>query len=118
MSDEETDFDIASTQANGVSVVRVRGEIDLTHADAMQSAVEETSTSAVVLDLSGVSFLDSSGIRAIDRSRRRLLSEERSLLIASPPDTPCAWTLRVAGFDPGFVVESVDDALALGPPAT
>jgi anti-anti-sigma regulatory factor len=63
-----------------------------------------------VLDLSRVAFLDSSGIRAIDRSRRSLVSQERSLLIVSPPDTPSAWALRVAGFDRELVVESLDVA--------
>ena len=66
----------------------------------------------VVLDLSRVAFLDSSGIRAIDRSRRRLVSQERSLLIVSPPDTPSAWTLRVAGLANDLVCESLDAALA------
>ena len=116
MSDDEPVFGIASTREDGVSVLTVTGEIDLSNADAMQAAVEHTTTPAVVLDLSAVPFLDSSGIQAIDRSRRLLLSEERSLLIVSPPETPSAWTLRVAGFDRGLVVESVAAALAIGAP--
>jgi len=116
MSGDEVVFDIATSRSDSVSVVSVTGEIDLTNADAMQGALEATTTQAVVLDLSGVSFLDSSGIRAIDRSRRRLVSEERSLLIVSPPDTPSAWTLRVVGFDHGLFVESIDAALGTGAP--
>jgi stage II sporulation protein AA (anti-sigma F factor antagonist) len=92
-------------------VLTVAGEIDLMNADALQEAVDGTSTTAVVLDLSQVAYLDSSGIRAIDRSRRRLVSEERSLVIVSPPDTPSSWTFRVAGFGNGLVVESVEAAL-------
>jgi anti-anti-sigma factor len=114
MNGDDTVFDLASTQADGVLVVRVAGEVDLTNADAMGAAVESTATPAVVLDLSDVTFLDSSGIRAIDSARRRLLSEGRSLLIVSPAGTPSAWTLRVAGFDRELVVESVDAALASG----
>jgi anti-anti-sigma factor len=112
MSDEQPDpaFDIVSDQLDGMSVVTVSGEIDLTSSDSLQSSIERTTSPTVVLDLSHVAFLDSSGIRAIDRSRRSLVSQDRSLLIVSPPDTPSAWTLRVAGFDRGLVVESLDVA--------
>lgn len=105
-------LDIAVADADGIAVLTIAGEIDLTNAEALQRAVDETSAAAVVLDLSRVAYLDSSGIRAIDRSRRRLLATERSLVIVSPPDTPSSWTFRVAGFGNGLVVESVETALA------
>lgn len=114
MTGDDGVFDIATSRSDGVSVVSVTGEIDLTNADAMQAAVEGTATPVVVLDLSAVTFLDSSGIRAIDHARRDLLAGERALVVVSPPDTPSAWTLRVAGFDPGLVAESLDAALATG----
>lgn len=113
MSDEEAaTFDIVSDQLHGMAVVTVSGEIDLTSSDSLQGSIERTTSSTVVLDLSRVAFLDSSGIRAIDHSRRSLVSQDRSLLIVSPPDTPSAWTLRVAGFDRDLIVESLDLALA------
>lgn len=116
MNGDDSVFDIATTQTDGVSMVSVTGEIDLANADAMQAVIARAATQTVVLDLTDVTFLDSSGIRAIDRARRGLLSEERSLLVVSPPGTPSAWTLRVAGFDRGLVVESVDAALTTGSP--
>ena len=116
MSDQEPGLDIASAVSDGVAVLTVAGEIDLTNADVLQEAVDGTSAAAVVLDLSQVAYLDSSGIRAIDRSRRRLVSEERSLVIVSPPDTPSSWTFRVAGFGDGLVVASVEAALASAAP--
>jgi stage II sporulation protein AA (anti-sigma F factor antagonist) len=116
MNGDDSVFDIATTQTDGVSMVSVTGEIDLANADAMQAVIARAATQTVVLDLTDVTFLDSSGIRAIDRARRGLLSEERSLLVVSPPGTPSAWTLRVAGFDRGLVVESVDAALTIGSP--
>jgi hypothetical protein len=70
MNGDDTAFDIASTQTDGVSVVRVTGEIDIANADAMQAEVTRAATQTVVLDLTDVTFLDSSGIRAIDRARR------------------------------------------------
>lgn len=108
MTDEGVPFDIVSAQLDGMALVTVSGEIDLTTSDSLQGSIERTTSPTVVLDLSRVAFLDSSGIRAIDRSWRRLVSQERSLLIVSPPDTPSAWTLRVAGFDRDLVVESLD----------
>jgi Anti-anti-sigma regulatory factor (antagonist of anti-sigma factor) len=108
MSDEGVPFDVVSDQLDGLAVVTVSGEVDLTTSDSLQRSIERMTSPTVVLDLSRVAFLDSSGIRAIDRSRRRLVSQQRSLLIVSPPDTPSAWTLRVAGFDRDLVVESLD----------
>jgi len=106
-------LDLASTESDGIAVLTVAGEVDLTNAEALQRAVGGTSAPAVVLDLSRVAYLDSSGIRAIDLSRRRLLADGRSLVIVSPPDTPSSWTFRVAGFGNGLVVESLEAALAV-----
>ena len=94
-------------------VVTVSGEVDLTNADELQRAVEETDAPAVVLDLTGLAYLDSSGIRAIDRGFRRLDSEDRTLVVVSPHDTAAGWTLRVAGFDPRLVFDNVEAALAV-----
>jgi anti-sigma B factor antagonist len=92
--------------------VRVEGEVDLTNADALEQAVAEIASGAVVLDLSGVAYLDSSGIRAIDRGHRHLAGDRRTLLIVSPPDSPTDWTFRVAGFDRTTILDSVDAALS------
>lgn len=114
---ENGELDIARARTDGIDVLTVTGEIDLTNADALQHAVDDTATAAVVLDLSLVAYIDSSGIRAIDRSRRRLVSETRSLVIVSPQGSPSAWTFRVAGYDRELVVESVEAALAsVSPP--
>ena len=105
-------FHLESTENTGATVVTIGGEVDLTNADEVQRAVEETDASAFVLELSGLVYLDSSGIRAIERAFRRLRSEGRSLLIVSPEDTASGWTFRVAGFDPQLLFESLDAALA------
>jgi anti-anti-sigma factor len=103
---------ISRDNVEGVDVVAVDGEVDLTNAEEVEEAVVGTTAPAVVLDLSAVSYLDSSGIRAIDKAHRRLGSEQRSLLIVSPPDSAADWTLRVAGFNRALVVASLETAVA------
>ena len=97
--------EVSRDDRDGVDVIRVRGEVDLVSAEAVQTAVEETRTPVVVLDLTGVAYLDSSGLRAIDRGHRHLATDSRTLVIVSAPDSPAGWTLRVA-------VASLDVALA------
>lgn len=115
MSDGAT-LDISRSQVEGVDVVMVEGEVDLTNADGVHDAVVATSAPTVVLDLTAVAYLDSSGIRAIDQASRHVAGEERTLLIVSPPETPADWTLRVAGFTREIVLESLDAAVASAVP--
>ena len=111
MSDGTT-LDISRSHVEGVDVVMVEGEVDLTNADAVHDAVVATLAPTIVLVLTSVAYLDSSGIRAIDQAHRRLASEERSLLIVCPPETAADWTLRVAGFNRAIILESLDAAVA------
>ena len=104
--------EVSRDDRDGVDVVRVRGEVDLVNAEAVQTAVEATRTPVVVLDLTGVAYLDSSGLRAIDRGHRQLTTCSRTLVIVSAPDSPAGWTLRVAGFRSDLLVASLDAALA------
>jgi anti-anti-sigma factor len=106
-------LEVSRREVSGAAVLRAAGEVDLTNADELQRAIEETIAPAVVLDLEALTYLDSSGIRAIERGYRRLLGEQRSLAIVCPPKTAAGWTFRVAGFDPRLLRESVDEALAL-----
>jgi stage II sporulation protein AA (anti-sigma F factor antagonist) len=104
--------EIVTEDRDGVAVVRLEGEVDLTNAEEVRDAVAATTSRGVVLDVTAVSYLDSSGIRAIDRGYRQLVSEQRSLFIVSPPGTPSSWTFRVAGYGGDVVLETLDAALA------
>ncbi len=97
---------------DGVDVIQLDGEVDLTNADAVLAAVEATLSPSVVLDLTRVGYLDSSGLRAIDRGHRHLTADGRSFFIVSPPDTPADWTFRIAGFGSEWLAASLDAALA------
>lgn len=109
--DERGIVGITRADREGVDVVRVVGEVDLTNADAVRDAVEATRAASVVLDLTRVAYIDSSGIRAIDRGHRHLLARQRTLVVVAPPDTAAGWTFRVAGFRPGLVCATLEAAL-------
>ncbi|HET6682842.1 MAG TPA: STAS domain-containing protein [Gaiella sp.] len=102
---------IARDESDGVEIIRLEGDIDMTNAALVREAVEATTCDSVVLDLSAVTFLDSMAISTLEGGQRRLASERRSLVVVCPPSTPSAWTLRVAGIDRDVVRESLDDAL-------
>jgi anti-anti-sigma factor len=104
------DMTISRDESDGVEIIRLAGDVDLTNADLVRAAVDATTCESVVLDLSAVTFLDSMAISTLDGGQRRLASEQRSLVVVSPPETPSAWTLRVTGIA-GDVCESLDEAL-------
>ena len=101
---------ISWDESDGVEIIRLEGDVDLTNADLVREAVDATTADNVVLDLSAVTFLDSTAISTLDGGHRRLASDDRSLVVVSPPETPSAWTLRVTGLA-GDVCESLDEAL-------
>jgi stage II sporulation protein AA (anti-sigma F factor antagonist) len=104
------DLTISHDLSDGVEVIRLEGDVDLTNADVLREAVDATTAGRVVLDLSGVTFLDSTAIATLHAGQQRLASEQRALVVVSPPETPSAWTLRVTGMD-GKVCGSLDEAL-------
>ncbi len=101
---------ISRDVSDGVEIIRLEGDVDLTNADLVREAVDATTADRVVLDLSAVTFLDSMAVGTLDGGHRRLASEDRALVVVSPPETPSAWTLRVTGLG-GEVCESLDEAL-------
>lgn len=101
---------ISHDASDGVEIIRLEGDVDLTNADLVRDAVDATTAERVVLDLSGVTFLDSTAITTLHDGQQRLAAEQRALVVVSPPETPSAWTLRVTGMD-GAVCESLDEAL-------
>jgi anti-anti-sigma factor len=103
---------VTHEQLGTAALVRVSGEIDLTTVARLDEALLATSSTHVILDLTDLEFLDSAGIRALDLAHRQLEGEGRSLLIVAPAGSRAAWTLRVAGFEDGFVRQSLEDAAA------
>lgn len=92
--------DIHATQREGVIVVTVSGEIDLSNAGDLRSAILEATPNdalGVVLDLSGVDYIDSAGIHLLYRLGDSLRTRGQTLRVVIPPDSPASDTLRLAG---------------------
>lgn len=87
---------------DGVPVVHVRGEIDLSNAsevrDAFGAGVPDTAP-VVLLDLTGTTFLDSAGIAMIFRLAERLGYGRQELRLVVPPDAPIRTVIRLTQLD-------------------
>ena len=112
-SESAASLEIENDADNGVRVMRVRGELDLTNASLLEDALTDTHGGATILDLSGVVFVDSAGIRTIDTAYKRLRQANRALVVVAPPDSRAGWTFRIAGFSSDFVLDSVEAATEL-----
>ncbi|MGH2724359.1 MAG: STAS domain-containing protein [Actinomycetota bacterium] len=78
---------VAITEREGVVIARVRGEIDMSNAEALErkmgEAVPNTAVGMVV-DLSDVTYLDSAGIRLVIALGQRLrLRRQRVALVVT-----------------------------------
>lgn len=68
-------FDVMDDDVEGVHTVLAHGELDLAEAHRFRDALVELAGSAVVVDMSNVSFIDSIGVSA--------LLGARSVIVAS-----------------------------------
>lgn len=105
-------IEIAHERGYGYETITVGGELDLTTVDALELAIGETIARAVIVDLAGLGFVDSTGMRSVDQAHRRLAGAGRILLIVAPPDSTAGWTFRIAGFEEGHVLDSLEAAVA------
>ena len=91
-------------------VVQLRGDIDLSNADALGAAAENAVTNrarGLVLDLSGVTFLDSTGLRLVFRLARRLRDRQQVLRVVVPEGAKISRLLSLSGV--GAVAEVVPE---------
>ena len=99
-----------------VLVARISGEVDLSNAGAIGTALIEAipnDSLALVLELSDVDHLDSAGIQLIYRLREDLRARGQSLQLVIPRRSAAHDALRLAGVSRHIqLAESVEDALA------
>lgn len=63
-----------------VPVAQVRGDIDVTNADALADALADLARPALIIDLSAVRYFDSAGFAALDK----LLSRHQVAAVVPP----------------------------------
>jgi anti-sigma B factor antagonist len=116
--------DVHISQAPGVLVARLIGEVDMSNAEELGASVigaTPNDARGVVLDLTQVDYLDSAGIYVIHGMRASLQARGQTMVMVIPADSPVYDALRLSGAErPGEVVEEFEAALAAldaSPPA-
>jgi anti-anti-sigma factor len=106
-----------------ICLVRVHGEIDLSNAQEVSSAIGSVmgqEARQLVVDLSDITYLDSSGVALLLRLAERLQSRRRQLHLVVPRGSPVRRVLVFTGLPRVIPVEArLEEALAHiepGPP--
>jgi anti-anti-sigma factor len=97
-------------QHDAVLVATVDGEIDSSNAAELRLALSErlpSASSALVLDLSDVTYLDSSGIHLLFDLGRRLAARRQALRLVVPREAPIRRVIDLCNL---AGVAQVDDA--------
>jgi anti-anti-sigma factor len=96
-----------------VTIVRIRGEIDLSNADdvlgTIERAFDETSPGLVV-DLSELEYVDSAGVRLLFRAARLVTSAGGRFVAVVAPGSHVLRVLELAETSSFFPLEESEDA--------
>ena len=107
--------DVDFTTRDQVLIAHVTGEVDLSNAEQLGTALTDTTVNellGLVLDLSDVDYLDSAGIQLIYRLRESLRSRGQTLRLVIPSTSPVRYALKLAGLTSTIeMAETVDEAL-------
>ncbi|MET7451634.1 STAS domain-containing protein [Streptomyces sp. NPDC005574] len=90
-----------STTGNGVTVVRVKGDIDFANGASLREALEVCENAAaprIVVDLSEVPFLDSAGVNIVIETQRAV-EEAHGWLRLAAPQPAVARVLTIVSID-------------------
>ncbi len=77
-------FSRRAADVGDVHVVSLAGELDMATADGLCEWLVDLAGSAVVIDLSELTFLDSSGIASLVRARREIERDGSELKLTRP----------------------------------
>lgn len=81
----------------------VSGEIDAHTAPMLASAIAESESDELALDLSGIEFIDSSGLRVLIETHRTRAAAGQALILRRP-STVVMQLFRIAGLDDYFTI--------------
>jgi anti-anti-sigma factor len=112
-------FDIASERdSDGVFIVRVRGELDISHEEELRAELDRgvaENNGGIVVDLTDCDFIDSSGVRALllVREAQQADAGAKPALTVASGSTQIVRILSVMGVDEAIPVRpTVDEAIA------
>jgi anti-sigma B factor antagonist len=107
--------DVQITFRGGAVIVRVIGEIDMSNAGALRTAITDSTPNdalGVVLDLGDLDYIDSAGIHLLYRLGDSLRNRGQTLRVVIPPSSIASDTLRLAGITRHVdVVAEVEEGL-------
>jgi stage II sporulation protein AA (anti-sigma F factor antagonist) len=69
----------------GVSVVALRGELDVAAAPVLRARVDQVGVGALVIDFAQTTFIDSAVLRELLRARAELAARDVRLVLAGVP---------------------------------
>ncbi len=105
------EVDVVSRE--GVTIVRIRGEIDLSNADDVFDAIETAADQAfpgLVVDLRELEYLDSAGVRLLFRAARLVASAGGRFAALVTPGSPILRVLELADTSAFFPLEESEHA--------
>jgi anti-anti-sigma factor len=89
-------------QRDDVLVATLEGEIDSSNATELRLALSqllEGASTALILDLSRVSYLDSAGVHLLFELGRRLAARRQAIRLVVPEDAPMRRVLELCAVD-------------------
>ena len=104
-------MDISVSENNGLQVVAITGEVDLSTSPEVRDALlkQLASGHGVIVDLSGVAYIDSSGVASLVEAFQTAKSKGQSFALAQVSETPMR-VLKLARLDQVFVIYDTVDA--------
>ena len=100
--------DVEARTVEGIQIVSIRGEIDLSNAIEVRDTIGRVASdevSVIVVDLSGTDYLDSSGIAMLFRLAERLGHRRQELRLVVPPDSPIRTALELTNLPQTIAVQ-------------
>jgi anti-sigma B factor antagonist len=91
---------VTFSRLGGTDLVRLAGELDMANASAIgaEIATHTVASSAVLIDLTAVSFLDSAGVRLLDTLVGAYGERRTPVQLVVAPTGPVRLTLKMCAF--------------------
>jgi anti-anti-sigma factor len=108
-------FEAAASEVEGVRVIAVRGELDLSTTPTMEAVLEEalTASGPVIIDLTECEFIDSTGIALIVRAWQRTEGQDggtSSKLVVCSGEDQVGRVLEISGLGQSIPIRASRDA--------